>query len=97
MHNSCVFTDRPTDGPRDGHTLSFLLLYAHLTHLKMHDGPIDVWKIFFLGASQINFKPESKARPNFFLDFLPFFLSKLLFFNLSSSKIDYSDKFTIIG
>ena len=33
---------------------------------------------FFLGASQINFKPESKARPNFFLDFLPFFFVKLI-------------------
>ena len=50
---------------------------------------------FFPGASQINFKPESKARPNFFLDFLPFFFVKLikiaLFFSLSSSKIDFSD------
>ena len=49
---------------------------------------------FFPGALQINFKPESKARPNFFLDFLPFFFVKLIkiaFFSLSSSKIDFSD------
>ena len=49
---------------------------------------------FFPGASKINFKPESKARPIFFLDFLPFFFVKLIkiaFFSLSSSKIDFID------
>ena len=50
---------------------------------------------FFPGASQIIFKPESKARLNFFLDFLSFFCVKLIkivfFFRISASKIDFSD------
>jgi len=49
---------------------------------------------FFPGASQINFKPKSKAKPNFFLDFLPFFFVKLIkiaFFSLSSSKNGFGD------
>ena len=48
---------------------------------------------FFPEASQIKFKPKSKARI-FFLDFLPFFFVKhikIALFSLSSSKIDFSD------
>ena len=41
---------------------------------------------FFPGASQIDFKPESKARPNFFSVFL-------LFFPVKTSKIAVLDSF----
>ena len=49
---------------------------------------------FFPGTPEINVKPKSKARPNFFLDFLFFFSAKptkIAGFDSFLSEFDFSD------